>query len=370
MIRQLKKIIIVSPNFSLINLCRAKLDLFFYISALYPESFLAEFKILEEKNYDVIIADSQLVDDDFPLNKKFRQAFLYLEELTGIQICMYDSTNDDPSDFFENFAEEQKHGSYYRIKPPSYLEFNPPAASDHASKLSFTNLVSAACRSSSNVLLLGESGSGKDFTAEYIHSHSSHGKTGEFHNRNVAEFAPGTIESTLFGTTEGAFTDARNTNGIIMDAGCGTLFLNEIAELNLIHQKKLLGVINRKPFTRLGDSRQLTAKCRFIFGTNKNIPDLIKLKEFDEGLFWRINILTITVPPLQHRKPEIGNIARGKALEMGKELSDRAVFLLETLQWPGNIRQLENCIERSCILAENKTKLDAEDIFHDTLFGF
>lgn len=370
MIRQLKKIIVISPNNRLANLCRTKLDLLFYVSTVTPESFLMDYKILEERNYDVVIADSTLVDSEFPGSRKFRQAFLYLEQLTQIQICIYDSTNDSPSTFFESFAEEQRHDTYYHIKAPSYLEFDSPGASRNTSKLSFANLVSAACRSSSNVLLLGQSGSGKDFTAEYIHNHSAHCKSGNFYNRNVAEFAPGTIEATLFGSTEGAFTDAKNTNGIIMDAGSGTLFLNEITELSLSQQRKLLGAINRKPFTRLGDNRQSTAKCRFIFGTNRNIPELIKENKFDEGLFWRINILTITVPPLEHRKPEIKKIAREKAKTMGKKLSDRAVFLLETLQWPGNIRQLENCIERSCILAENKDELDAEDIFHDDLFDY
>lgn len=224
----------------------------------------------------------------------------------------------------------------------------------------FTEKLKAACHSDSTVLLLGESGSGKSHAAQFIHEHSSR-RNGKFTSLNLAELNPNLMESALFGTARGSFTGAEEKTGILEGSRDGTLFLDEIAELSLESQGKFLRILDSRTFCKVGSSREIALKSRLVFATDADLPSLVGSRRFKKQLFYRISVLVITVPPLRERKKEISGLARQFAVPFQKKLSDSSVRKLLAFPWPGNIRQLKNCIERSCICTK-KEMLEAEDI--------
>ena len=226
--------------------------------------------------------------------------------------------------------------------------------------LGFDSQIEIACKSDSTVLLLGESGSGKNHTARFIHENSSR-KNRKFTSFNLAEINPNLIESSLFGSIKGSFTGAEETSGIFEEASDGTLFIDEICELSLESQGKFLGVLDSREFSKVGSSKKISLDARLIFATDSKISELVEKNLFKKQLFYRISVLVINVPPLRERKDELVKIAESCASVFGKKLSQCAVKKLLDFSWPGNIRQLKNCIERSCVSAKNEI-LFADDI--------
>lgn len=206
------------------------------------------------------------------------------------------------------------------------------------------------------VLLTGESGCGKSYAAKIIHVNSSR-KNKPFIRRNIAELNPLLIESELFGCVKGAFTDAVERQGLFEQAKDGTLFIDEIGELSLENQSKLLGVLDTGKFCRVGSSKEIEVKCRLIFATDSDLKIRIKERTFKKQLYWRIIKFVIYIPPLRERKDEIIPLAIKFAKDCNKKLSEDALSYLESLDWDGNIRQLMFCIQRSSVLSENKTLL-------------
>ncbi len=209
------------------------------------------------------------------------------------------------------------------------------------------------------VLLTGESGSGKTWTAEYIHSCSTR-KNSPFVNVNVAELNPNLVESHLFGTVKGAFTDALSASGFFEKVNGGTLFFDEIAEIPVGIQAKLLNAIESRSFRRVGSTEALSFDARFIFATNANLSELISKNAFRPDLFYRISGITVELPPLRERRDEIPYLASLFAADYKKLISESAKEYLSSFLWPGNIRQLKHSISNACMVSSG-SELIVED---------
>lgn len=213
--------------------------------------------------------------------------------------------------------------------------------------------------SDSTVLLQGESGTGKELFAELIHNLSKR-KNKPFIKVNCAAIPETLLESELFGYQKGAFTGAvKDTTGKIELADGGTIFLDEIGEIPLSTQAKLLRFLESKEIQKLGSSLPLNVNVRIIAATNKDLPLEVANKRFREDLYYRLNVFPIYLPPLRDRVEDIPILVNHFIEKYNKELnkhinliSEEALKKLCEYHWPGNIRELENIIERSCVLCE------------------
>ena len=214
----------------------------------------------------------------------------------------------------------------------------------------------------STVLLLGETGTGKELVARSIHKLSAR-STNTFVKLNCAAVPSGLLESELFGHEKGAFTGAVNQKiGRIELADKGTLFLDEIGEMPLEQQPKLLRVLQDREFERLGGVRTLKVDVRIISATNRDLQKDITDKKFREDLFYRLNVFPIELPPLRERRGDVAilihHFVQKHAGRMGKRIDvipDLSVQILNRWNWPGNIRELENVVERMVIMSKGST---------------
>jgi len=231
-----------------------------------------------------------------------------------------------------------------------------------AQKASFSN---------ASILLLGESGVGKELFANYIHKNSKRANK-PFIAINMAAIPANLIESELFGYEKGAFTDATNTReGKFELSNGGTIFLDEISEMPVELQAKLLRVLQEKEITRLGGQKSISVDLRVVSATNSNLKDKIRSGHFRKDLYYRLNTIPINIPPLRERKDEILDIANKVLSKTLKEynlddkiFSDEATKELLSYRWPGNIRELVSVVERSAILSENY-EISQDDLFLD-----
>ena len=231
-----------------------------------------------------------------------------------------------------------------------------------AQKASFSN---------ASILLLGESGVGKELFANYIHKNSKRANK-PFIAINMAAIPANLIESELFGYEKGAFTDATNTReGKFELSNGGTIFLDEISEMPVELQAKLLRVLQEKEITRLGGQKSISVDLRVVSATNSNLKDKIRSGHFRKDLYYRLNTIPINIPPLRDRKDEILDIANKVLSKTLKEynlddkiFSDEATKELLSYRWPGNIRELVSVVERSAILSENY-EISQDDLFLD-----
>ena len=220
-------------------------------------------------------------------------------------------------------------------------------------------LVGLLAMSDTSVLIQGETGTGKEVVARALHEAS--GAPGPFIAVNCAAIPSNLIESELFGHARGAFTDARvQRNGLFLEANHGTIFLDEIGELPLATQPKLLRTLQERKVRPVGADAEVPFDVRVVAATNRDIEEEVEEKRFREDLYYRINVVRIDVPPLRDRGGDVIELAsyflgrlaqrRGTApLTMSRPFADR--LLAHT--WPGNVRELENCIERAAVLARH-----------------
>ena len=209
------------------------------------------------------------------------------------------------------------------------------------------------------VLLKGESGTGKSLIARVIHRASTYSQ-GPFIEINCAAIPEALLESELFGYEKGAFTNAlTNKKGLLEEANNGTLFLDEIGEMPLALQTKLLTFLETKSFRQLGSIESKTVNTRVIAATNKNLTEAVTQKEFRQDLFFRINVVSVLMPPLRELVDDIIRLANHfiESLEFDlkknvKGMSKPAYDSLKKYHWPGNVRELRNVIERAIIFAE------------------
>ena len=219
-------------------------------------------------------------------------------------------------------------------------------------------LIRLAAPSKSNILLLGESGTGKELAAKALHHHSRRAD-GAFVTVNSGSMPHDLLESNLFGHVKGAFTGAiANKKGLFELASGGSIFFDEIGNIPADTQAKLLRVIQEKEFMRLGGVETLTADARIIAATNADLEKLVRDGTFREDLYYRLNVITIQLPPLRKRTEDIPLLARrflevyaGENEKDIAEISPRAMELLMDYHWPGNVRELENVIERATVLS-------------------
>ena len=223
-------------------------------------------------------------------------------------------------------------------------------------------LVDQVANSSATVLIHGESGTGKELVARAIHDRSPR-RAGPFVAVNCAALPETLLESELFGYEKGAFTGAGvRKEGRFELADGGTLFLDEVADLSPVTQPKILRVLQEGEFERLGGTRTIKVDVRIVTASNQDLAALVKEKRFREDLFYRLNVIAVTAPPLREKREDVAVLAqhflRVYAAKNNRVLvgfSDDAIRCLEAYAWPGNVRELENVVERAVVLARATT---------------
>ena len=196
------------------------------------------------------------------------------------------------------------------------------------------------------LLLCGESGTGKSTIARLIHQLSLR-KNGNFVGINSSVISNSLADAALFGAVEGAYTDSKGQQGFFQDADGGTLFFDEISSTSLEFQSKLLTVLDTGEIYKVGSHSKIKVDVRTIFATNEKLEQKIAEGLFRKDLYYRISANVINIPPLRERRCDIIEIAKEIAKQKDKIIADRALKRLEEYNWPGNVRQLEQCIERA-----------------------
>jgi two-component system response regulator AtoC len=215
-----------------------------------------------------------------------------------------------------------------------------------------------------SVLILGESGTGKELFARAIHANSQNAQE-PFVAINCTALPETLLESELFGYEKGAFTGAQERKlGKFEDAGRGTIFLDEVGNLSPQLQQKLLRVLQEREFNRLGGNEPRHVEARFVTATNQDLHAEVKRKAFREDLFFRLNVVTIQLPPLRERKEDVPLLAVHFLMKYNEQLkkniqgfSEEALHLLRDYQYPGNVRELENLVERAVMLTNGNVIL-------------
>ncbi len=216
--------------------------------------------------------------------------------------------------------------------------------------------------SSTSVLLLGETGTGKSLFARYIHELSDRSK-GPFIEINCAALPANLMESELFGHESGAFTDAKSQKiGLIELGDRGTLFFDEVTEIEILTQAKLLKFLDSKTLRRLGGDKEIPVDTRVIAASNRNLKQEVRLNNFREDLFYRLNVVEIQIPPLRDRKSDVVMIAEHYLDEFKTKFNKRylrfsseALDLIREYPWPGNVRELINVLERAVLLCKDES---------------
>jgi len=219
-------------------------------------------------------------------------------------------------------------------------------------------MIEAVAKSDANILIVGESGTGKELFARAIHAQSDR-REGPFIKLNCAALPEGLIESALFGHEKGAFTGAiKRVEGAFERAHGGTLLLDEISEMRLDLQAKLLRVLQEQEFERVGGSVAIKVDVRIIATTNRDLAAYSAAGHFRQDLYYRLGVIPVRLPPLRERKDDIALLAYRFAshygTEIGKEvvgISPQALGLLQQYDWPGNVRELQHAVERAVILS-------------------
>ncbi|WP_346832331.1 sigma-54 dependent transcriptional regulator [Pseudomonas abietaniphila] len=222
--------------------------------------------------------------------------------------------------------------------------------------------VESVRESSATILLTGESGTGKEMVARAIHQHGNRAEK-PFVAVNCAAIPEGLLESEMFGHKKGAFTGAVSDRvGRFQQADKGTLFLDEVGDMPLALQAKILRALQERVIEPVGDTRERKVDVRVIAATNKNLLDAVARKEFREDLYYRLNVFPIPLPALRERVEDIPALARHFALTLGATagkringFSPQALLAMTNYSWPGNIRELQNCVERATIVASGST---------------
>jgi len=219
--------------------------------------------------------------------------------------------------------------------------------------------IRAVAKWTTTVLIRGESGTGKELVANSIHYNSPRAEK-PFIRLNCAALSDQLLESELFGHEKGAFTGAVDHRlGRFEQADGGTLFLDEIGEISATFQAKLLRILQEGEFERVGGSKTLAVDVRIIAATNRNLEEEVEAGEFREDLYYRLNVMPIYMPPLRSRLEDLPELAQFLNARISKrqsrplQVSDCAIRLLMQYDWPGNIRELENCLERAAVMADD-----------------
>ena len=268
-------------------------------------------------------------------------------------------------------SELQLLENYFEIEKERHTEVSPKSMQMISkSKLmrSLMDLAGQVAKADSSILITGETGTGKSMLAKYIHAHSKR-KDEKFIEINCAAIPENLIESELFGYTTGAFTGAKKGGkpGLIELANNGTLFLDEIGDMPLNLQAKLLQVLQNRSITRIGGEEAIDVNIRLITATNSNLEEMIEKGAFRSELYYRINVVPLHVPALRNRREDISDLVDSFTQRFNSEYNTNVIIGKETMKrleeykWPGNIRELENLIER-LVVTDGKGIVELEDL--------
>ncbi|ACI20997.1 MULTISPECIES: sigma-54-dependent transcriptional regulator [Thermodesulfovibrio] len=354
------------------------------------DSGVEALKLIEKQEFDIVLTDIKMEKvDGFEILRKCKALY---PDTEVIMITGYATV--------ENAVTAMKQGAFYYIAKPFKLDIIRKIILEASEKvklkkevkqlrqqLDFHEKVNIITQNSKmlklleiarqiaptdcNVLITGESGTGKELFARYIHLNSLR-KKGPFLAVNCGAFSEELLSNELFGHEKGAFTGANALKkGLIEMASSGSLFLDEITEMSLTMQAKLLRVIQEREFFRLGATEPIKVDVRFIAATNRDIKEEVKNGKFREDLYYRLNVVNIEIPPLRERKDDIpllvAYFSKKYSLLMKKEItgvSEEAINLLVNYEYPGNVRELENIIERAVVLC-NSSQIDVEHLPQD-----
>jgi DNA-binding NtrC family response regulator len=342
---------------------------------------------IDERDYDLILSDVKM--PEVTGIELLERARTEAPDTVVVMITAYGTVKDA--------VEAMKLGAYdYVLKPvmPDELDLivskalgyrelileNRQLKTEIKSKYTFGNIVgtdkklvdlldtlASAAQSRATILIRGESGTGKELFARAIHYNSPRAD-GPFVKVNCAALPEGLIESELFGHEKGAFTHAiKQTRGRFEMAHGGTLLLDEISEIPIGLQAKLLRVLQEREFERVGSSESIRVDVRLVTTSNRNLEEMIARSEFREDLYYRLNVIPLQLPPLRDRKGDIPMLADHFLRKYNDEndrgikgITDKAMKLLMNYHWPGNIRELENYIERAVVLCKGDTLTDQD----------
>jgi two-component system, NtrC family, response regulator AtoC len=265
---------------------------------------------------------------------------------------------------FIAYLHEIVSNNSYKTKVTSFfpdnLDFDVLLGALHEVHRMMTAIKKAEEASSLNIMILGETGTGKGLLARAIHSHSRNSNK-PFVDIICTAIPENLMESELFGHEPGAFTSAKNRKyGLFELADNGTLFLDEIGDLSYAMQSKILRAIEKKVIRRLGGIDDIIIKARIITATNRDLNQLVEDRQFRRDLYHRLNVISITLPPLRDRKDDIFNITEFFINKYSSQFQKKIKFIekkakefILNYDWPGNLRELRNSIERAVILSEN-----------------
>ncbi len=284
-------------------------------------------------------------------------------------ICSLKPVDELPEPY-KSFIPREQQSKYYKklMAGQSSLEIFDFTSN---SMVNILNVIAKVAHyDDTTVLLLGESGVGKNVIANLIHKLSNR-RNHPFVYINCGAIPPNLLESELFGYEKGSFTgaDSSGRTGLIESADKGTLFLDEVAELPIKMQVKILHFLNEKIIQKIGGKRPLEVNTRIISATNKNLEGLVESGRFREDLFYRLNVVNVTIPPLRERKEDLIRLIDhyflyyNQKYYLNKTLGDTVLQTLLSYSWPGNIRELRNIIEQTLILSERDV-IQFQDLPH------
>ncbi len=358
-------------------------DYSIYIARSGTEALL----VMKKTRIDAVLVDLKMPGmNGFEVLKKIKNTFpgtmvIMLTGYAGVREAV-EAMKLGAVDFFEKpFSPEELHARVRQLHETWMLrQENQKLKDEVESEFSFENLVGnstpalklkqmilQASASDVSVLIQGETGTGKELVARAIHHHSPRAQN-NFVPVDCAAIGESIIESELFGHVKGAFTGAHiSTLGLIRSAHKGTLFLDEVSELSLPMQVKLLRTIQEREVRPVGSSKNYPVDIRIIAATNCDLKKEVSLRNFRKDLFYRLNVLVIHVPPLRKRIEDIPLLSRfflkrfGKVFLPANDISSEALTCMKNYDWPGNIRELENVIRRAMALGKRE-KIMPEDL--------
>lgn len=306
------------------------------------------------KGQKCLVTGSMINDD----KGEFKRTIAVVRDVSELDILMNKVAKNEKLSFFNsnsNIYVKKIEKNEYRNEANELLVSNNEKVKEiYRKALKFSNL-------DTSILILGETGVGKDYLASYIHNSGEKRVNEHLIKINCSAIPEHLIESELFGYVDGAFTGAKSggKKGLFEEAGNGTVFLDEIGEMPYMLQVKLLNVLNDKYFYRIGATKRIPMNARVIAATNANIKKMILEKKFRADLFYRLNVINLTLPPLRERKEDIISLAQFFLEFYNNHHSLNCYFSPECLKdflaykWPGNIREMKNLTERLVLISED-----------------
>ncbi len=348
---------------------------------------LGEMKLqLSRKEYGIVLLDLQLGKEDGLgglryISEKYPQTKIFVLSATESVERAVECLRQGAVDFYSKNIGPFEVSKQLQLKLFAMMKKGIDSSANASeefrligkskSMLEVFERVSQVACVDSNVLLLGETGTGKEMIAKLLHSKSSRSKE-KFYAINCGAIPENLLESELFGHKRGSFTDAKtDRKGLFELSSSGTLLLDEIGDMPLVLQAKLLRVLQEREVTPIGSNESIKVNTRIIAATHHNLSHDVQMGRFRQDLFYRLSVIVLKLPPLRERKADIADLARHFVAlynkKFGKSVVEPSGSLADAIEecnWPGNIRELQNAVERAVILSTNG-QLSIDDLFFE-----